>query len=131
VIQKMLEEARARIVRLSPHQAEESDGLMVDTRSNDERERDGIVPGSVHVPLSVLEWRADQTSGYANPALADRTLILMCAHGYSSSLAAMRLVELGIDAGDLDGGFEAWRAAGLPVTTAPAPTGVPGMEGQQ
>ncbi len=123
----MLAEARTRIVRLSPLEAQASGGLIVDTRSNDERERDGIVPGSVHVPLSVLEWRADQTSGHANPMLAGRTLILLCAHGYSSSLAAARLVELGIDAGDVDGGFEAWRIAGLPVATAPDPTGVPGM----
>ncbi len=131
MIQKALAEARDRIVRLSPSEAAASGGLIVDTRSNDERERDGIVPASVHVPLSVLEWRADQTSEYANPGLADRRLILLCAHGYSSSLAAARLVDLGIDAGDLDGGFEAWRDAGLPVATAPAPVGLPGMGGPQ
>jgi rhodanese-related sulfurtransferase len=123
----MLAEARARIVRLSPSEAAASEALIVDTRSNDEREREGIVPGSVHVPLSVLEWRADQSSGYANPALAERKLILLCAHGYSSSLAASRLVDLGVDAGDLDGGFEAWREAGLPVAKAPAAAGTPGM----
>jgi rhodanese-related sulfurtransferase len=127
VIQKMLVEARARIRRFSPFEAESSACLIVDTRSNDERERDGIIPGSVHVPLSVLEWRVDQTSGYANPALADRTLILMCAHGYSSSLAAARLIDLGVDAGDLDGGFAAWQDAGLPVAPAPPATGMPGM----
>ena len=127
MIQKMLAEARARIVRLSPSEAAASEALIVDTRSNDEREREGIVPGSVHVPLSVLEWRADQSSGYANPALAERKLILLCAHGYSSSLAASRLVDLGVDAGDLDGGFEAWREAGLPVAKAPAAAGTPGM----
>ena len=123
----MLAEARARISRFSPSEAESSACLIVDTRSNDERERDGIVPGSVHVPLSVLEWRADQTSGYSNPALADRTLILMCAHGYSSSLAAARLIDLGVDAGDLHGGFAAWQDAGLPVAPAPPATGIPGM----
>ena len=127
MIQTMLAEARDRIVRLSPSEAAASDALIVDTRSNDEREREGIVPGSVHVPLSVLEWRADQSSGHANPALADRKLILLCAHGYSSSLAASRLVDLGIDAGDLVGGFEAWREAGLPVAGAPVAAGTPGM----
>ena len=127
----MLDGARARIVRLSPPQAEAADGLIVDTRSNDERDRNGIVPGSVHVPLSVLEWRADQSSGFANPALADRTLILMCAQGYSSSLAAARLIDLGVDAGDLDGGFAAWHDAGLPVAPAPPAIGVPGMGGPQ
>jgi rhodanese-related sulfurtransferase len=79
----------------------------------------------------VLEWRADQSSGYANPVLAGRKLIVLCAHGYSSSLAASRLVDLGIEAGDLDGGFEAWRDAGQPVATAPDPEGVPGMGGPQ
>jgi rhodanese-related sulfurtransferase len=69
----------------------------------------------VHVPRSVLEWRADPTSSTHDPALAGRRLVLVCAQGYSSSLAAATLVELGVDAGDLDGGFEAWAAAGLPV----------------
>jgi len=131
VIEQALADARGRIVRLTPPEAVKSGGLIVDTRSNDERERDGIVPGSVHVPLSVLEWRADQASGHANPVLSGRTLILLCAHGYSSSLAAARLVALGIEAGDVDGGFDAWRDAGLPVAAAPAATGIPGMGGPQ
>jgi rhodanese-related sulfurtransferase len=119
VIDKMLLEARGRITRYSPHEASESGHLLVDTRSSDERRRDGVIPGSVHAPLSVLEWRADQTCEHANPELGSRRLIIVCTHGYSSSLAADRLVSLGIDAGDLDGGFEAWRDAGLPVVDAP------------
>ena len=128
MIERKLAEARARIKRYTPQQAASADVLIVDLRSNDERERDGIVPGSVHVPRSVLEWRCDQESDHANPQLAGRTLILLCAHGYSSSLAAASLVDLGLTgAGDVDGGFEAWREAGLPVGRAPAPDGVPGM----
>jgi rhodanese-related sulfurtransferase len=115
VIDRMLAEARGRIRRYTPEEAVAADVVLVDTRSSDERRRDGIIPGSVHAPLSVLEWRADQTSGHANPELADQVLVIVCAHGYSSSLAADRLVTLGIDAGDLIGGFEAWREAGLPV----------------
>ena len=130
-IDQVLAEARERITRWSPTTAAASAGLIVDTRSNDERDRIGIVPGSVHVPLSVLEWRADQSSGFANPAVADRTLIIMCTHGYSSSLAAARLIDLGVDAGDLDGGFAAWHEAGLPVVPAPPTIGVPGMGGPQ
>jgi rhodanese-related sulfurtransferase len=132
VIERMLVEARSRIRRYTPAEAATADVLIVDLRSIDERERDGIVPGSIHVPRSVLEWRCDQDSGFANPHLADRTLVLLCAHGYSSSLAAASLVDLGLtDSGDIDGGFEAWAAAGLPVAGAPAPEGVPGMGAPQ
>jgi rhodanese-related sulfurtransferase len=115
LIDRMLLEARSRIRRYTPEEAFAADVLLVDTRSTDQRQQDGVIPGSVHVPLSVLEWRADQTSEHCDPVLADRVLVLVCAHGYSSSLAADRLVSLGVDAGDLDGGFEAWREAGLPI----------------
>ena len=97
----MLAEARSRIVRYTPEEAQaDSDLLLVDTRSVDERERSGVIPGSKHIPLSVLPWRTEQ--------LAGRRVCVVCAHGYSSSLAAAQLVELGIDAGDLIGGYEAW-----------------------
>jgi rhodanese-related sulfurtransferase len=56
----------------------------------------------------VLPWRADQTSEWRDEELAGRRLCLVCAHGHSSSLAAAQLVELGVDAGDLIGGYEAW-----------------------
>jgi rhodanese-related sulfurtransferase len=97
----VLGEARSRIRRYTPDEARaDLELLIVDTRSTDERDRDGVIPGSTHVPLSVLPWRTDD--------LAGRRVCLVCAHGYSSSLAAAQLVELGVDAGDLIGGFEAW-----------------------
>jgi rhodanese-related sulfurtransferase len=97
----VLAEARTRIVRYTPEEARaDPDLLLVDTRSADERERDGVIAGAKHVPLSVLPWRADDFSG--------RRVCLICAHGYSSSLAAALLVHLGVDAGDLIGGYEAW-----------------------
>lgn len=97
----MLAEARTRIRRYTPEEARADDELLlVDTRSSDERERFGVIPDSQHVPLSVLAWRTEQ--------LAGRRVCLVCAHGYSSSLAAALLVELGVDAGDLIGGYEAW-----------------------
>ena len=131
MIEEMLVRARSRITRYAPDEIDESI-LLVDLRSHDERARDGIIPGSVHVPRSVLEWRCDQDSGYANPALAGRRLVLVCAHGHSSSLAAASLVDLGLDdAGDLDGGFEAWQEAGLAVAAAAEPEGMPGMGGPQ
>ena len=92
--------------------------LLVDTRSSDDRRDSGTIPGSVHVPLSVLFWRLDPSSGYNDPALSDlaRPIVLVCAHGYSSSLAAATLRDLGFaNVGDVIGGFEAWSAAGLPV----------------
>jgi len=94
--------------------------VIVDTRSDGDRERDGVVPGSVHVPRSVLEWRLAPTSTWRNTHVdAERRVIVMCAEGYSSSLAAATLVDLGLDAGDVVGGFDAWRAAGLPVIPRP------------
>ena len=112
----MLADARTRIVRYSPAEAAAADDiLIVDVRTADERREHGTIRGSVHVPRSVLEWRADPTSSAHDPSLRGRRLVIVCAQGYSSSLAAATLVELGVDAGDLEGGFEAWAAAGLPV----------------
>ena len=105
----MLAVARSRIVRYTSEEVREDAGLLlVDIRSADERERTGVIPESRHVPYSVLPWRADQTSEWRDEELSGRRLCLVCAHGYSSSLAAAQLVELGIDAGDLIGGYEAW-----------------------
>jgi rhodanese-related sulfurtransferase len=135
-IEQVLAEARARIARYAPAEAAAaaSEGaVIVDLRSHDQRSRDGVVPGSIHVPRSVLEWRADPASGWANPHVADRelALILLCADGWSSSLAAASLVEIGfVRAGDVEGGFAAWREAGLPVAPAPHDRdGLPGMGG--
>ena len=120
-INELLAGARARSDRLTPGAAMvamRSGALLVDTRSADLRVRDGVIPGSVHVPLSVLFWRLDPASGHDDPALSDlnRQVVLVCHHGYSSSLAASTLRELGFArAGDVDDGFEAWAAAGLPV----------------
>lgn len=107
--------------------------MIVDLRSHDERARDGVIPGSVHVPRSVLEWRVDPGSGYSNPVVADdeAELILVCHEGYSSSLAAASLSELGHGrVGDLVGGVVAWRRSGLEtIVASPAPDGLPGMGG--
>lgn len=121
-INDLLAEARAGLQRLGPAEAlaaMERGALLIDTRCTELRRRDGSIPGSVHVPLSVLFWRLDASSGHDDPALSqtpDRQVILMCDHGFSSSLAAATLRELGFtNATDLDGGFQAWAAAALPV----------------
>jgi len=124
-IDELLARSRARLDRLMPEAAlaEQAAGaLIVDTRCAEARAEHGTIPGSVHVPLSVLYWRLDPTSGYDDPSLSgrDRRVIVVCADGYSSSLAAATLRDLGFDrATDLDGGFNAWRAAGLPVEVEP------------
>jgi rhodanese-related sulfurtransferase len=124
-VDHLLAASRARIERLDPQAAQaamRAGAMLVDTRCAEQRRETGVIPGSVHLPLSVLLWRLDPASGSADPALADpsRRVILMCAHGYSSSIAAATLRDLGFArSADVDGGFEAWRAAGLPIEAAP------------
>ncbi len=123
----LLEEARRRIDRLAPTrvQAEvESGGILIDIRCQELRDETGTIPGARHIPLSVLYWRLDQTSESNDPSVGDRDrrIILICAHGYSSSLAAATLRDLGFArATDVEGGFEAWAAAGLPVAIGADP----------
>jgi rhodanese-related sulfurtransferase len=126
-VDDLLAAARGRIERADPETAwaasRSGGALIVDIRSDDDRRRDGIVPGSLHVPRTVLEWRADPESAWASPHVGDRSrrLLILCDHGFSSSLAAATLVDLGFArAGDVVGGFQAWRAAGLPVAQAPS-----------
>lgn len=126
-IDEVVAAARSRLDRLSPVgvRAEVDAGaLIVDTRCGEARAANGLIPGSVHVPLSVLYWRLDPTSGHDDKELSDRDrrIILVCADGYSSSLAAATLRDLGFSrATDLEGGFTAWAAAGLPVERVPSP----------
>ena len=93
-ISDVLASAQSRLDRVTPAEAwrRSRDGwLIVDTRSSDDRRARGVIPGSVHAPLSVLEWRVDPASGHQDPAIAghEDRLILVCADGYSSSLAAI------------------------------------------
>ena len=130
-IDELFDQAASRIQRYAPHGARDAlaaGAILIDIRASDARGRDGVIPGSVHVPRTVLEWRVDRTSKWRNPALDGAPLILVCDHGYSSVLAAATLIDLGRDAGDLVGGFAAWVAAGLPVERpVPAEDGLPGM----
>ena len=122
-IDDVLAAARRRLDRVTPEQAsaEQSRGaLLVDTRTSEQRARDGVIPAALVIDRTVLEWRLDPTSPtrllQANGH--DVRVILICAQGYSSSLAAASLQDLGlVNATDVVGGFEAWKAAGLPVET--------------
>ena len=136
-IDELLSEARGRLERLEPEEAlaaQTSGALLIDTRSDEERRREGVIPGALHVPRTVLEWRVDPQTGpeYRSPHVhgLDQRLVVVCAHGYSSSLAAATLQDLGFaHATDVVGGFEAWKERGLPVRPAPevASDAVPGM----
>jgi rhodanese-related sulfurtransferase len=136
-IDQLLREARDRLDRLEPAEAfaaQEAGAVLIDTRSTDDRVTDGVIPGALHIPRTVLEWRLDPdtTSAFRNPHVAgvDQHLIVVCSHGYSSSLAAATLQQLGFSrATDLVGGFAAWKEQGLPVHPAAAgtPGGLPGV----
>jgi rhodanese-related sulfurtransferase len=116
-------ETRSRIVRVTATElAGRLNGgrppLVVDTRTATDRHRFGVIPGAMHVPRTVVEWHLDPANGYRHPAVEsfDRPLVLVCNGGYSSSLAAANLLDLGFtDVADLIGGHRAWVAAGLPV----------------
>ena len=125
-LEDLFAKAALRIRRYTPVEAHGATAAILDIRSQDARERDGVIPGACHVPRTVLEWRV-ASEAWRNTELDGRTLILVCDQGFSSVFAASALLELGRDAGDIEGGFEAWRAAGLPMTAARAWNGLPGM----
>jgi rhodanese-related sulfurtransferase len=121
-INDLLAAARARLRRVRPADALDAvrrGAVLVDIRSEAQREVDGVIPGALFHPRNVLEWRVDPASGHADPSLGgdvDAWLVLVCNEWYQSSLAAATLQDLGFaQATDLEGGFQAWSAAGLPV----------------
>jgi len=122
---QLLREARTVLPRRpSPaeaHAAQAQGALLIDIRGDDQRRAGGLIPGALVLPRNALEWRCDPASRWRHPALTgrDQRLILICQEGFGSSLAAAALQKLGLaNATDLDGGFAAWAAAGLPVTPA-------------
>ena len=123
-IDEILEAARARLVRLDPpaaYQAAARGAVLVDIRPAAQRAAHGEIPGALVVERNVLEWRFDPRSPARLP-VADRydlQVVVVCQEGYTSSLAAAALQDLGLyRATDLAGGFAAWQAAGLPTVPA-------------
>jgi rhodanese-related sulfurtransferase len=119
-IDQLLADARRRLARLSPRegfQAMRQGAVLVDIRPATQRAAEGEVPGALAIDRTVLEWRFDPASSARLPhASYHLKVIIMCSEGYSSSLAAASLLDLGLRAAtDIDGGFRAWAASGLPV----------------
>jgi rhodanese-related sulfurtransferase len=120
-VDELLDAARARLARVTPDEAaarQRAGALLVDVRVYEERRAGGTIPGAHVIALNHLEWRPDPTSSARIPEVTrtDVDIVVVCDEGYCSSLAAARLHELGLTrATDMIGGFQAWRAAGLPV----------------
>jgi rhodanese-related sulfurtransferase len=120
-IDEVLAAARARLTRLQPEDAylaAQAGALLVDIRPAAQRATEGEIPGATIIERNVLEWRLDPACSAALPGASyDLPVIVFCSEGYTSSLAAASLLDLGLHrATDLAGGFRAWQAAGLPVT---------------
>lgn len=126
--QQLVEDALREIVTLSLDEARALHGrqepaapLFVDLRDVRELEREGVIPGAFHAPRGVLEFWVDPQSVYFKPVFAPgRRLVLFCAAGWRSALAAKTLQDMGLaDVCHVDGGFTAWKAAGAPVADLP------------
>ncbi|MFI1786623.1 rhodanese-like domain-containing protein [Streptomyces rubiginosohelvolus] len=122
-IDELLERVRAGYDRIDSHEAAaaaaEAGALLVDIRYAALRDRDGLIPGALVVERNELEWRLDPQGSHRAPEAVghDLQVVVICNEGYASSLAVASLRQLGLHrATDLIGGFQAWRAAGLPVS---------------
>jgi rhodanese-related sulfurtransferase len=127
-IDEVLAAARARLRRLSPDEVNEAllktGATLVDIRSEYQRAIEGSVKGALVVERNVLEWRFDPASDARLPVATDHDVqvIVFCSEGYTSSLAATALQDVGLNrATDMIGGFQAWKAMGLP-TVPPSKT---------
>ncbi|WP_405084961.1 rhodanese-like domain-containing protein [Microbispora sp. NBC_01389] len=128
-IDEILADSRRRLRRLTPEEAYgrvQAGALLVDIRPAAQRAAEGEVPGALIVERNVLEWRFDPAQDARLPEATgyDVEVIVICSEGYTSSLAAASLHDLGLTrSSDVVGGFVAWRAAGLPATGGrPAPS---------
>lgn len=121
-VDALLAVARAGVYRPGPGELVEAMGrgaLIIDTRTETQRAEQGDLPGAIVIDRTILEWRLDPDSDYRIPEAVDDDIevIVVCSQGYSSSLAAASLRALGLwRATDLAGGFEAYVAAGLPLS---------------
>jgi rhodanese-related sulfurtransferase len=114
-VDELLADARRRIFRVGPERLDSvmaEGGIVVDIRPEGQRAAEGALEGAVIVERNVLEWRLDPNGIHRIPEVRDhdQQVVVVCSEGYASSLAAASLVDLGFTrAGDLDGGYAAWR----------------------
>jgi len=117
----LLEEANAQIEAVSPAEAaerlREPDTVFVDLRDPREVEREGRIPGAVHCPRGMLEFWIDPESPYHKPVFSSgKNFLFFCAGGWRSALATKTAQEMGLSpVKHIEGGFSAWKQAGLPV----------------
>ncbi|RFC64214.1 sulfurtransferase [Fulvimarina endophytica] len=107
---------------VSPKEAHDADGLILDVREAEELRTSGTIAGAHHVPRGLLEFKADTTLEGADPVLRaahdeKRPVHVLCASGGRAVLAAAILSEMGYDAHRITGGLSGWKEAGLPVET--------------
>jgi len=123
-VHQVLARARAKLDRIGPSRAaaEVAEGaLLVDIRPAAQRAVEGEIPGAILIERNVLEWRLDPASAWRIAEATDHAVrvIVVCSEGYTSSLAAAALQELGlVSATDMVGGYQAWRREGLPTRPA-------------
>jgi rhodanese-related sulfurtransferase len=116
-LKQMMEAANAAVPKITPAQAREMIGkgntLVVDVRDAPEVEKSGKIAGAVHVSRGMLEFRADPDSPYYDKNFAkDKTVILYCASGGRSALAAKLLKDMGYDQVYNAGAFKDWVESG-------------------
>jgi rhodanese-related sulfurtransferase len=121
-VDRLLAQARLGLRRVDPRQAKQiadDGGLLIDIRPAAQRAEFGEIPGTLIVERNNLEWRLDPGGSHRLPEAEnpDRPVVIICQEGYASSLAAVSLIGVGRTAvTDLEGGFVAWKEAGLPTT---------------
>lgn len=127
-IDQILADARSRLDRFTPELAHEAvrvrEAVLIDIRPAAQRKEFGEIPGALVIERSVLEWRLDPQSdarlkNVPGVGTYEVEPIIFCQEGYTSSLAAASLKDLGLaKATDMAGGYKAWSEAGLPVIGA-------------
>lgn len=117
-LQDLLDEANAEVKAVTADEAKEilaaGDSVFVDLREENERERNGIIPGSVHVPRGLLEWALDPDTTYTVDAFqTGQRVVLYCSHGKRSAMSAKLAIEMGAEnVVHLKDGFVSWKNAG-------------------